>query len=40
MDVSRRGFLQISGVTALAGGLGLTVNPGTAGAQAPKILYT
>ena len=40
MDVSRRGFLKISGVTALAGGLGVTVSPGTAQAQAPKIVYT
>ncbi len=41
MDVTRRGFLKISGATALAGGLGLT-RPGAAQAQGqpPKIVYT
>jgi formate dehydrogenase major subunit len=40
MEVSRRGFLKISGATALAGGLGFS--PGLAAAQGPppKILYT
>jgi formate dehydrogenase major subunit len=40
MDVTRRGFLKISGATALAGGLGLPLKPGTAHAQPPKIAYT
>jgi len=40
MDVSRRGFLKISGASALAGGLGLPLIPGIAHAQPSKILYT
>jgi len=40
MDVTRRGFLKISGATALASGLGVTLKPGTIHAQPPKIVYT
>ncbi len=40
MEVNRRGFLKISGATALAGGLGLSVEPAAAQAPPPKILYT
>ena len=39
MDVTRRGFLKISGATALAGGLGVPFIP-KAHAQPPKIVYT
>jgi len=39
MDVTRRGFLKISGATALAGGLGVPFIP-EAQAQPPKIVYT
>jgi len=40
MEVSRRGFLKISGATALAGGLGLSVQTASAQGPPPKILYT
>jgi hypothetical protein len=40
MEVSRRGFLKISGATALAGGLGVSVEPAAAQGPPPKILYT
>jgi len=40
MDVTRRGFLKISGATALAGGLGVPLMPREAHAQPTKILYT
>lgn len=40
MDVTRRGFLKISGATALAGGLGVPLFPKAAQAQPSKILYT
>ncbi len=40
MNFTRRGFLKISGATALAGGLGLTLKPDTVHAQPPKIAYT
>jgi len=40
MEVSRRGFLKISGATALAGGLGLSGQPVSAQGPPPKILYT
>jgi len=39
MDVTRRGFLKISGATALAGGLGVPFIP-KAHAQPAKIVYT
>ena len=39
MDVTRRGFLKISGATALAGGLGVPFIP-KAHAQPSKIVYT
>lgn len=40
MDVTRRGFLKISGATALAGGLGIEGMSRIAQAQPPKIQYT
>jgi len=40
MDVSRRGFLKISGATALAGGLGVHLFPKAAQTQPLKIVYT
>ncbi len=40
MEVSRRAFLKFSGATALAGGLGLSVQPASAQGLPPKILYT
>ena len=40
MEVSRRGFLKISGATALAGDLGLSAQPASAQGPPPKILYT
>jgi len=40
MEVSRRGFLKISGATALAGGLGFSPGPGAAQGPPPKIVYT
>jgi len=39
MEVSRRGFLKISGATALAGGLGLSGQPASAQGPPPKIFY-
>ena len=40
MDITRRGFLKISGATALAGGVGVSLQPGAARAQASKLVYT
>ena len=40
MDVSRRGFLKISGATMLASGLGISLNPVSAHAQPLKVKYT
>lgn len=40
MEVTRRGFLKISGATALAGGLGVPLFPKAAQAQPLKIVYT
>ncbi len=40
MEVSRRGFLKVSGAAALAGGLGIPLKPDVAHAQPPKIAYT
>jgi formate dehydrogenase major subunit len=40
MEVSRRGFLKISGATALAGGLGFSAQTASAQGPPPKILYT
>jgi len=40
MEVTRRGFLKISGATALAGGLGISAIPKAAQAQPSKILFT
>jgi len=41
MEITRRGFLKISGATALAGGWGVSLQPGAARAQAAsKLLYT
>jgi formate dehydrogenase major subunit len=40
MGVSRRGFLKISGATALAGGLGVPLFPKAAHTQPLKIVYT
>jgi formate dehydrogenase major subunit len=40
MDVTRRGFLKISGATALAGGLGLEGMSRVAQAMPQKIKYT
>ncbi len=40
MEVTRRGFLKISGATALATGLGISSIPKAAQAQSPKILFT
>ncbi len=39
MDITRRGFLKISGAAALAGGLGVELLPRTVQAQPLKILY-
>ncbi len=40
MDITRRGFLKISGATALAGGLNISLQPGAAHGQVSKIVYT
>lgn len=40
MDVSRRGFLKISGATMLASGLGISLNSVSAYAHPLKIKYT
>ena len=40
MDVSRRGFLKLSGATLAASGLGISLSPAKANAQALKTLYT
>ncbi len=40
MEVTRRGFLKISGATALATGLGVSSIPKAAQAQPSKILFT
>ena len=40
MDLTRRGFLKISGATALTGGLGISLVPRAAHAQPSKIVYT
>ncbi len=40
MDTTRRGFLKISGATALAGGLGISLSPDPAQAQISKVVYT
>ena len=40
MDVSRRGFLKISGATLAASGLGVSLKPVSAYAQPLKIKYT
>jgi formate dehydrogenase major subunit len=40
MDVSRRGFLKISGATVAASGLGINLKPVSAYAQPLKIKYT
>ncbi len=40
MDVSRRGFLKISGATLAASGLGISLSPAKAYAQPLKTLYT
>ncbi len=40
MDVTRRGFLKITGATALAGGLGTELTPASAHEPPPKLLYT
>ena len=40
MDITRRGFLKISGATAFAGGLGIELIPQTVQAQPAEILYT
>lgn len=40
MDITRRGFLKISGATALAGGWGVALEPEAAQAQISKIVYT
>jgi len=39
MNVTRRGFLKISGATALAGGLGVPLMAEAAHAQPSKIIY-
>ena len=39
MDVSRRGFLKISGATLAAGGIGISLKPVEAYAQPLKIKY-
>ena len=40
MDITRRGFLKISGATALAEGMSLSLQPSAAGAQVSKLVYT
>jgi formate dehydrogenase major subunit len=40
MDVTRRGFLKISGATLVAGGIGISLKPVSAKAQPLKIKYT
>ncbi|MDD2672734.1 MAG: formate dehydrogenase, partial [Syntrophales bacterium] len=40
MDVSRRGFLKISGAAFMAGGIGFQLKPAAAHAQPLKIKYT
>ena len=40
MDVSRRGFLKLSGATLAASGLGISLSPAKANAKALKTLYT
>ncbi len=40
MDVSRRGFLKISGAALMAGGVGISLKPVSAKAQPLKIRYT
>jgi formate dehydrogenase major subunit len=40
MDVSRRGFLKISGVALAASGIGVTLKPVSSYAQPLKIKYT
>ena len=40
MDVSRRGFLKLSGATLAASGLGISLSPAKANAQSLKTLYT
>jgi len=40
MDITRRSFLKMSGATALAGGVGVSLQPGAARAQASKWVHT
>ena len=40
MDITRRGFLKISGATALAGGMSIPLQPNAARAQTSKLVYT
>jgi len=40
MDVTRRGFLKISGAALMAGGVGISLKPVSAQAQPMKIRYT
>jgi formate dehydrogenase major subunit len=40
MDITRRSFLKMSGATALAGGMGVSLQPGAARAQASKLVHT
>ena len=39
MDITRRGFLKISGATALASGLNISLPPNAASAQSLKLKY-
>ena len=39
MDITRRGFLKLSGATALAGGVSVSLQPDGAQAQTSKIVY-
>ena len=39
MDMTRRGFLKISGATALAGGLSVSIQPRSVQAQTSKMVY-
>lgn len=40
MEITRRGFLKVSGATALAGGVNILFQPGPTHAQTSKIVYT
>jgi formate dehydrogenase major subunit len=40
MDITRRGFLKVSGATALAGGISISLQPDVAGAQPSKLVFT